>query len=98
MGLTRPPSTGRDRNSWGRRVVRLWEAFLLQMNDFDRFLDLQLRRMLDPVVATPAPPRTSPRPRPRQPILAIEGPIERAPDVSPIEPGVLTVPVAPAQV
>jgi hypothetical protein len=68
------------------------------MNDFDRFLDLQLRRMLDPVVATPAPPRRTPRPRPGQRILAIEGSIERSPGVSPTDPVVLTVPVAPAQV
>jgi len=76
----------------------LWEAFLLQMDDFDKYLDLQLRRMLDPVVATPAPPRRSPRPRAWQPILGIEAPIERAPDVIPVvEPVVVTVPVAPAQ-
>ena len=35
----------------------MWEAFLIQMNDFDRFLELELREMLDPVVATAAPRR-----------------------------------------
>ncbi len=68
------------------------------MNDFDKFLDLQLRRMLDPVVATPAPPRRSRRPRARQVILAIGAPIEFAPVAIPvIEPVVVTVQVAPAQ-
>jgi hypothetical protein len=31
------------------------------MNDFDRMLELELARMLDGVVRTPAPPRNSPR-------------------------------------
>jgi hypothetical protein len=35
----------------------LWEAFLLQMDDFDRLLELQLRRKLDAIVAAPAPLR-----------------------------------------
>jgi hypothetical protein len=48
------------------------------MNDFDRFLDLQLRRMLDPVVGTPAPPRRSWRPRAGQPIVTVEAPVELA--------------------
>ncbi len=30
------------------------------MNDFDRLLELELARMLDGVVRTPAPPRSSP--------------------------------------
>jgi hypothetical protein len=41
-------------------VLRLQEAFPLQMNDFDRLLELELARMLDSVVRTPAPPRSSP--------------------------------------
>ena len=36
------------------------DAFPLQMNDFDRLLELELARMLDGVVRTPAPPRSSP--------------------------------------
>jgi hypothetical protein len=74
----------------------LWEAFLLQMNDFDKFLDLQLRRMLDPVVATPAPPRRNRRPKLRQPILAVVAPIELE-TIAVVEPMVVTVPVASAQ-
>ena len=35
----------------------MWEAFLIQMNDFDRFLEFELRQMLDPVVNPPAPRR-----------------------------------------
>jgi hypothetical protein len=35
----------------------LWETFLIQMNDFDRWLEFQLRRKLDPVVAAPVPVR-----------------------------------------
>ena len=34
------------------------------MNDFDRLLELELARMLDSVVRTPAPPRSSPPGRP----------------------------------
>lgn len=33
------------------------EAFLVQMNEFDRLLESELRRLLDPVVAAPAPRR-----------------------------------------
>ena len=76
----------------------MWEAFLLQMNDFDRFLDLQLRHMLDPVVACPPPPRRSRPPRRRQPVLVVEAPIERMADAMPaLEPVVVTVPVASSQ-
>jgi hypothetical protein len=68
------------------------------MNDFDRFLDLQLRRMLDPVVATPAPPRGSRPPKRRRPILVLEDPIERVADAMSVgEPVVVTVPVASSQ-
>ena len=35
----------------------MWEAFLLQMDDFDRLLEFQLRRKLDSVVRSPVPPR-----------------------------------------
>ena len=49
----------------------MWEAFLLQMNDFDKFLDIQLRNMLDRIVATPAPPRRSRRPKARRLYLAV---------------------------
>lgn len=35
----------------------MWEPFLLQMDDFDRLLEFQLRRKLDAVVAAPVPIR-----------------------------------------
>ena len=35
----------------------MWEPFLLQMDDFDRLLEFQLRRKLDAVVAAPVPVR-----------------------------------------
>jgi hypothetical protein len=71
------------------------------MDDFDRFLDLQLRRMLDPVVATPAPPRRSRPPKARKPILAVKASIvtgafgAAVPEAVPaVEPVMVTVPVA----
>src|SRR2546428_14195225 len=61
------------RRSWEHRrrrwVLRLREAFPLQMNDFDRRLERELALMLDRVVRTPAPPRIR-RPGSR-PILKI---------------------------
>jgi len=50
----------------------LEEAFLLQMNEFDRFLETQLRRMLDPVVATRPPPRGRRQKAPEPVVLAVE--------------------------
>ena len=35
----------------------MWEAFLLQMNDFDRYLEIELKDMLDHVVARRPPAR-----------------------------------------
>jgi hypothetical protein len=35
----------------------LREAFLIQMNDFDRLVEFGLRQMLDPVVGSRVPPR-----------------------------------------
>jgi hypothetical protein len=74
------------------------------MNDFDKFLDLKLRHMLDPVVATPAPPRRSRRTRARKPILAVEAPIETGAfgaigpqAISLVEPVMAAVPVASSQ-
>ena len=49
------------------------EAFLLQMNEFDRFLETQLRRMLDPVVAS-RPPARGRRQKAPELILAVEPP------------------------
>ena len=63
-GLPSPPVGGPDPAISDRRrpprwawVLPLWEAFLLQMDEFDRLLEFQLRRKLDPLVATPAPAR-----------------------------------------
>ena len=64
----------------------MWEAFLLQMNDFDRFLELRLRQMLDPVVESQPPARKRRVGRPQTPILAVE--------TAAVEPVVVTVPVA----
>jgi len=50
----------------------LWEAFLVHMNDFDRLLEHKLRQMLDPVVATPAPPRRERPTKSRRPLLMVE--------------------------
>ena len=35
----------------------MWEAFRLQMNDFDRYLEIELKLMLDPVVVRRPPTR-----------------------------------------
>jgi hypothetical protein len=68
------------------------------MNDFDQVLELQLRHMLDPVVATSAPTRRSRRTKARKPILAVEASIDLAADVIPaVEPVPVTVPVAASQ-
>jgi hypothetical protein len=78
----------------------LWEAFLLQMNDFDRFLESELRHMLDPVVATRPPARKRREEKaPRRPILAVEVPVTPAIEAIPVlEPVAvaLAIPVAPA--
>ena len=75
----------------------MWEAFLLQMNEFDAFLEMELRHMLDPVVDTTAPSRRL-RKRTRRPILAIEARIELAPEAIPIvEPVVVVLPAAAPQ-
>jgi hypothetical protein len=76
----------------------LWEAFLLQMNDFDRLLELKLRQMLDPVVAGRPPSRRGRLSRPQKPILAVvKAAVELPGEVNPtLEPAVVTVPVASA--
>src|SRR6476660_7399137 len=43
------------------RVLRLGEAFLIQMNEFDLRLESDLRRLLDPMSTAPAPPRRGKR-------------------------------------
>jgi hypothetical protein len=54
------------------------------MNDFDRFLELGLRQMLDPVVSLPAPRRRW-RKNLGSPFLAvISAPLEKAAEVLPV--------------
>ena len=74
------------------------EAFLLQMNEFDRFLEIELQHMLDPVVAV-QPPARGGRKRARKLFLAIVAPaIDLAVEAIPVvEPVVVTVPVSPAR-
>jgi len=67
----------------------LWEAFLLQMNDFDRFLELKLREMLDPVVEVQPPARDVKGVR--QPAIELVA----EPISVPVEPVAVPVPVAP---
>jgi hypothetical protein len=55
----------------------LQEAFLLQMNDFERRLESELRRMLDPVVATRPPKRRGAFKRVQTSLLAVVAPFER---------------------
>lgn len=65
--------------------MRLWEAFLLQMNDFDTLLEHKLRRMLDPVVARRPPVRKGRRPlRIERPVLTIVPPSELAVEAIPV--------------
>ena len=74
----------------------MWEAFLLQMNDFDRFLESELRLMLDQVTETPAPPLKGRR-KARTPLLVVlKSPIDLATEVVAMEPAVIPVPIEPA--
>jgi hypothetical protein len=64
------------------------------MNDFDRFLEFELRQMLDPVVRPRAPRRRRPK-RTGSPFLAvISAPLDLVAEVVPaVQP--VTVPVQP---
>ena len=73
----------------------MWEAFLLQMNDFDQFLELKLGEMLDPIVATKAPPRGSRGRRARRPTLTLEVPAVELAEVITAEPAVVPVAATP---
>ena len=66
------------------------EAFLLQMNYFDRYLETELRRMLDPVVAT-RPPARGRRRKAAELVLAVVPP-EPA---SPVEAVPVAIAVSP---
>lgn len=66
------------------------------MNDFDRFLEIELQRMLDPVVDLPAPSRNARRKRVGTPLVAVvTGPLEMAAEAIavPVEPAAVPVPV-----
>ncbi len=71
-------------------VLQLWEAFLIQMNDFDRFLESELRRILDPVAASGAPRRAR-RMSSGSPLLSVvTAPIELVAEALPVvEPGAI---------
>lgn len=73
----------------------MWEAFLLQMNDFDRYLEIELKDMLDHVVAR-RPPTRKGRHQPaaeliRLPVAAEGLALEAIPVVEPV---VVALPVA----
>ena len=78
----------------------MWDAFLLRMDDFDRvfdqFLELNLRHVLDPIVATEPPRRTRSA---SQRTLVVAGPADLGPEaMKGTEPVALTVPVSVTQV
>ncbi|MGH7763745.1 MAG: hypothetical protein ACREOM_04940 [Candidatus Dormibacteraceae bacterium] len=66
------------------------------MNDFDRLLQTELRRMLDPVVATPAPARKSKKKGIAFPAITLQLELV-AGGIPAIEPAVVTVPIVPAR-
>jgi hypothetical protein len=72
----------------------LWETFLIQMNDFDRYLESELRQMLDPVVDAVAPSRRTWRKDSGLPLVAVvKAPIEKVAEGLPvIDPVVVPVP------
>ena len=73
----------------------MWEAFLIQMNDFDRFLEFELRQMLDPVVASGTPRRRRRRGANGHPLLTVvKGPLDLA-VVAVVEPVAIPVTVVP---
>ena len=72
------------------------EAFLIQMNDFDRFLDFELRQMLDPVVSSGAP-RRGKRRKDTPTLVIVTAPKELAVETIPVVESV-AVSVRPALV
>jgi hypothetical protein len=62
------------------------------MNDFDRFIEFELRQMLDPVVTPAAPRRRRPKGNGSPFLAVISAPLEKAAEVLPaVEP--VTVPI-----
>jgi hypothetical protein len=73
----------------------LWEAFLIQMNDFDRFLEFELRQMLDPVVASGPPRRRRREGTNGHPLLTVvKAPLDLAVEAV-VEPVAIPVIVVP---
>ena len=73
----------------------MWEAFLLQMNDFDQILELKLRHLLDPIVASRPPARRTRQKSPQPSILTVDGVgIELAEAIPVVEPVVVALPIA----
>ena len=71
----------------------MWEAFLIHMNDFDGFLEFELRQILDPVVASGTPRRRIRKKANRRPLLAVvKAPLDLAVEVA-VEP--VPIPVSP---
>ena len=72
----------------------MWETFLIQMNDFDRYLESELRQMLDRVVDAAAPSRRTWQKNSRLPLVAVvKAPIEKMAEVLPvIDPVAVPVP------
>jgi hypothetical protein len=68
------------------------------MNDFDRILELKLRHLLDPVVASQPPPRRGRLDKRRRAVLTVKrARIEFVAEAIPVvEPVVATLPVAPS--
>jgi hypothetical protein len=54
------------------------------MNDFERFLEFELRQMLDPVVSLKAPRRRQPKSTGSPLLAVITAPLERAAEVLPM--------------
>ena len=61
----------------------MWEAFLIRMNDFDRFLEFELRQMLDPVVVSGTPRRRTRKKADDRPLLTvIKAPLDLALEIA----------------
>ena len=73
----------------------MWEAFLLQMNDFDRYLEIELRLMLDPVVVRRPPTRRGRR-QAFAPVLPVAEVLALEPIPVVESAVVVTLPVTPA--
>jgi hypothetical protein len=72
----------------------LWEAFLIHMNDFDRYLEIGLRRMLDPVVISGAPRRRRMTGSGLPLLAVVKAPLELVAEALPVvEP--VAVPIQP---